>query len=152
MRGFTLIELTVILVIVGVLAVFASSRFTTNDSFQARGYHDELVAATRFAQRYAVASGCGVQIDIQSTSYALTVSNTATATCPGAGNPVQGPTGENFSGTAPTGVTTGGATGAYVFDALGDVDTGTDSAITVSGGGTSLGFVIRGGSGFVDLP
>lgn len=147
--GFTLIELVVIMTILGVLAIYASARFADEESFEARGYHDELVAATRFAQRYAVASGCSIQVSIQPASYALTLA----APCPaGVGNPVQSPDGGSFTGTAPPGVTTSGATGAYVFNAWGDVGTAADSTITVTGGGSSLSFVIRGGSGFVDLP
>lgn len=148
-NGFTLVELTVIIVILGVLAVFATGRSVDNDFFEARGYHDELVAATRFAQRYAVASGCSVQIDIQPSSYALTLAGP----CPtGVGNPVQSPTGDNFAGNAPAGVTTSGAIGAYVFDAWGDIGITAESTITVSGGSNSLSFVIHGNSGFVDLP
>lgn len=150
-RGFTLIELIVILVIAGVLAVFALGRFTGSDSFDARGYYDELVAATRYAQRYAVASGCDVQIDIQAGSFSVTMEN---APCPSGvgafGTNVQRPDGGNFAGAAPSGVSVT-STGTFRFDPFGDETTG-GGTITVSGGGTTLSFTVTPGSGFVDLP
>ena len=148
-KGFTLLELVVIITILGLLAVFTTSRFADTDVFEARGYHDELVSATRFAQRYAVASGCAVQIDIQPTAYALTLASPCPA---GIGNPVQRPSGGAFAGNAPAGVTTGGDTGAYTFDARGNVNSATDISLSVSGGGNTLAFVIHANSGFVDLP
>lgn len=146
--GFTLIELVVIMTIIGVLAIYASGRFTDQDSFDARGYYDELVSATRFAQRYAVSSGCSVQINIAMSNYSLT---TQDATC-GFGTSVQSPSGNNFSGTAPGGVTVTGGTGNYLFDAHGNVSTTGNTTVTVAGGGSSLSFVITGVSGFVNMP
>lgn len=145
-RGFTLIELIVIMTIIGVLAVIATGRFANESSFGARGYYDELSSAARFAQRYAIASGCTVQINIAATTYALT---TQDATC-GAGTNVQAPAGGNFSGTAPAGVSVTAGAGNYVYDAYGDVAAG--GTVTVSGGGTALSFAITADTGFVDLP
>ena len=54
-RGFTLIELIMVMVILGVLAVFAAPRvFSTNDVY-ARGFHDETLAYLRYAQKAAIA-------------------------------------------------------------------------------------------------
>lgn len=145
-RGFTLVELVVIIMIIGVIAVFASSRFASQDTFESRGYYDELVSATRFAQRYAVASGCTVRINIAATTYSLT---TQDATC-GIGTPVQSPSGGNFAATAPTGVSVTAGAASYDFDASGSVNAG--GSVTVSGGGTVLTFSITSGSGFVNTP
>ncbi|MBW3568090.1 MAG: prepilin-type N-terminal cleavage/methylation domain-containing protein [Proteobacteria bacterium] len=144
LRGFSLIELVVTIVIISALAVFAMGRFSDEDIFSARGYYDELVSATRFAQRYAVASGCNVRIQINATSYALTMQNAA---C-GAGATVQGPTGEVFAGAAPAGVTVTGDTGAYDFDASGVTAGG--GTLQVQGGGSIHSFTITADSGFVN--
>jgi MSHA pilin protein MshC len=54
-RGFTLIELIMVIVILGVLAVFAAPRIINSDDFNARGFHDETLSLLRFAQKTAVA-------------------------------------------------------------------------------------------------
>lgn len=142
-RGFTLIELVVIMLIIGVLAVAAVPRLEGNVELKGRGYADELKSAVRFAQRYAVASGCTVQISITGAGYALT---TQDATC-GIGNNVQGPSGSAFSGNIPSGVSMTGGTGSYSFDALGE--TGGGGSIQVQAAGSTFGFTITATSGFI---
>lgn len=149
-RGFTLVELVVILAIVGVLAVFATGRFADQDSFEARGYHDELVVAARYAQRTAIASGCDVRFAITAGgAYAVTFAGA----CHGAADAsaVQRPDGGDFSRPAPpAGVTVSSGAFTTVFNAHGDSTSG--GSIAVSGGGANLSFTITPGSGFVDTP
>jgi len=143
-RGFTLIELVVIMVLIGVLAVFSIGRFADRSSFEARGYYDELTAATRYAQRYAVASGCTVRITIDGAgNYSL---STQDAVC-GVGTSVQGPDGSTFSGAAPSGVSVSPLNTSFDFDALGA--TGAGGMVQVQGGGSTHSFTITAGSGFV---
>jgi MSHA pilin protein MshC len=54
-KGFTLVELVVVMVIVGILAVAAMPRFFDN-VFDERGFHDAAKAAVQHARRVAVAS------------------------------------------------------------------------------------------------
>jgi len=53
--GFTVIELIMVIVILGVLAVFAAPRLFNNTDFYARGFHDETLSILRYAQKAAVA-------------------------------------------------------------------------------------------------
>jgi MSHA pilin protein MshC len=53
-RGFTLIELVMVLIIVGVLAVFIAPRINPG-GFDARGLHDGTTALLRYAQKTAIA-------------------------------------------------------------------------------------------------
>ena len=54
-RGFTLIELIMVIVMLGVLAVFAAPRIFNSGDFYARGFHDETLGYLRYAQKTAIA-------------------------------------------------------------------------------------------------
>jgi len=54
-RGFTLIELIMVIVMLGILAVYAAPRMFNTGDFYARGFHDETLALLRYAQKTAIA-------------------------------------------------------------------------------------------------
>ncbi|NIR58082.1 MAG: type II secretion system protein [Gammaproteobacteria bacterium] len=127
-RGFTLIETVLVLVIVGILAMVGISRFVGTTAFEERGFYDELVAGTRYAQRLAVGTHCVVQVDIDAVNdrYDLYFPDAAPTNCDdGAAasfgaNPVPHPAGSgDFEGGAPGGVDITGAGLAFYYDALG---------------------------------
>ena len=60
--GFTLVEMIVTLIIVALIAAVAGPRFFSLSAFQESGFYDETVSAVRYAQKYAVASGCTVRV------------------------------------------------------------------------------------------
>ena len=54
-RGFTMIELVMVIVLLGILAVVAAPRMFNSTEFYARGFHDETLALLRYAQKAAIA-------------------------------------------------------------------------------------------------
>jgi MSHA pilin protein MshC len=78
--GFTLIELIMVIVIMGVLAVFAAPRILNTSDFYARGFHDETLALLRFAQKSAVAQRRTVCVAFESDLVSLSMANSAGAT------------------------------------------------------------------------
>jgi MSHA pilin protein MshC len=52
--GFTLIELIMVVVMLGVLAVFAAPKILNTNDLNARGFRDETLALLRYAQKAAI--------------------------------------------------------------------------------------------------
>ncbi len=77
--GFTLIELVVVVLLLGILSVFAMGRMFDQNQFAAKGFFDDTVTAVRFAQKLAVSTGCDVQVTIDASGYQLHRSSKCTA-------------------------------------------------------------------------
>ena len=71
-RGFTLIELIVVMVLLSVLSVFVLPSLKPSD-FATRGFRDETTALLRFAQKTAVAQRRMVCVSVQASGLSLKV-------------------------------------------------------------------------------
>ncbi len=121
-RGFTLVELIVVLIMVGVLAVVAIPRFTGVASFNAMGFTDRVMASLRYAQKQAIAKRRNVCVNVNAagTTVTFTYANAAgsAAAC---GTALTGPAGENPYVVTPerAGAVVTPAPLNFGFDALG---------------------------------
>ena len=84
-HGFTLVELIIVIVLLGVLAVVAAPRIFNNTDFYARGFHDETMALLRYAQKTAIAQRRTVCLAISSPAPAyislMAASSAGATTC-----------------------------------------------------------------------
>lgn len=117
--GYTLTELVLVIVIIGIMAALAGPRFFSADVFKARGFNDEALAAVRYAQKLAMASGCDIRVDFDGAGFSLGRWATADCQASAAGtiDPVLQPGGGDFSDRAPSGVALGSA--VFYFDGIG---------------------------------
>ena len=103
-RGFTIVELVMTIVIMGILAAVVGPRFFTKSNFDERFYFEEVLSTVRYAQKLAVASGCRIQVSRDSASgrFFLHRADNCDADDPRYNAKVVGPDGQSYSGEPDT--------------------------------------------------
>jgi MSHA pilin protein MshC len=132
-RGFTMVELILVMVIAGILAAVAVPRMIGRTSFDTRGFADQLAATVRFAQKLAVSQRRDVSVHL--TASDATLCYDPIAPC-AAASQAPGPGGEKpYTVTAPGGVTIAPVT-VLTFDRGGRPDIAAQLDIQVNGSGS----------------
>jgi MSHA pilin protein MshC len=122
--GFTLIELVMTMIVVGILAVVILPKFFDNSVFASRGFHDETLAVLRYAQKAAVAQRHTVCVTFTSTSVTLKVAS-APPPAIACNMDLSGPTGgAPYRIDAPSGVSYSAVPSDFYFTALGQASSG----------------------------
>lgn len=137
-RGVTLIELIMVIVLLGVLAVVAIPRLSSQD-FEARGFHDGTLAFLRYAQKTAIAQRRTVCVAFTASSATLTIASAAnTNSCD---TNLVGPGGETPGQLAAgAGIAYQAVPGSFHFTALGQPS--APLALQVTQAGTAIGVAI----------
>lgn len=55
-KGYTLVELVIVIIVVGILAATIMPRFANRADFDQAGFHDQAASALQYARKIAVAS------------------------------------------------------------------------------------------------
>ena len=121
-RGFTLVELVTVMVVLGVLSAVAAPKIFNFGIFDSRGFHDQTLAYLRFAQKSAVAQRRTVCVSFTANSMSLAMASTAGTTNCTSAVALIGPSGEpSATVSAKAGVAYASAPSPvnFNFDALG---------------------------------
>lgn len=135
MSGFTLIELVVVMLIIGVLAVAAVPRLLDSQTFDRRGFNDQTLSALRYGHKAAIAQRRAVCVSFSTTSLTFTLASAAgSSTCD---TPLTGPTGDSpFQINASPGVAYSASPSNFRFNAAGQASLG--QTLQVSGETASI--------------
>lgn len=150
--GFTLVELVMVIVVLGILSATALPKFFEKNTFAERAFFDDTLNAVRYAQKLAVATGCNVKVSISSNSYTLMrQGNASSSSCPGGISyslavPHPGTGARSYSGSE-SGVTLSSSVSSFIFNSLGSVS--TDATLTINGSRT---ITVIAETGFVYAP
>lgn len=141
--GFTLVELTVTLVILGILAVVVLPRMVDRRDYDTLTFYDQALSAVRYAQKVAVAQR--TQVFVLANPASLSVCFDA-----GCGTPVLDPgSGAALVMTVPGGVTLSMSQPSFAFTGLGS-PSGVTGPVAVSVSGPSTrSFTIEAETGYV---
>ena len=146
--GFTLIELVVTIVIIGILAVVVFPKWSGNSGFDERGFRDRVVSGLRYAQKSAIASRRTVCASFSSPPASVSFSLAAfgAANC-AVSIPLVGPESTPLVVTAPSGVTFAALPADVVFDAAGRPTAA--ASISLSGLPAALAITVEAETGYV---
>ena len=89
-RGISLIEVIVVLLLLGILAVTVLPRFSDKAALDARGFHDATLAVLRHAQKTAIAERRVVCVSFTADSLSLKLATSAGSTVCDADLPLPG--------------------------------------------------------------
>jgi len=134
LRGFTMVELIVTLILVGILAVSVLPRFDLLRGYDAIGYRDALRATLEYARKAAVAQRRNVQVVVAANSISAQIASDVPEGSNAAvfDRPLNLPGKNTHTLAAPTGVTVS-PTATIVFDPLGRPSLGGVFSVTGAG-------------------
>lgn len=146
--GFTLVELIITMVILAIISVVAIPKMFDNEAFEARSFHDEVLAQLRYAHKAAIAQRTSIFVNIDAGSGTICLTYVADPDCNDTGT-VRAPRGSSeYKEVAPSGITVT-TTGQFSFSGLGQPVPDSAVAVDIVGAGTTRTITIERETGYV---
>ena len=145
-RGFTLVELVLVIMVLGILSFFAGARMSDRGSANARGFAEQVASTLRFAQKAAIAQRRNVYVNIDTATRRVRACLDAATTCV---TPLASPGGGPLDITGASGVTLTSGSAQFSFDALGRPSFASNLTLTTSASGLTFSVIVETESGYV---
>jgi MSHA pilin protein MshC len=148
-KGFTLVELVMTMLLLGILSATALPKFFSVSLYQQQVFFDDTLTAVRYAQKLAVATGCNVQVSITANTYTIKCPTNRTVCTSLSASDFNQSVNNPATGTPPysnsqSGISLTASTTPFYFTALGTAS--TNVTLTVAG---SQVFYVVATTGFV---
>lgn len=145
-RGFTLVELVLVITVLGIVSYFAVARLTNRADSDAHGFAQQVASTLRFAHKAAIAQRRLVYVNVDSAARRVRVCLDAATTCT---QPLAAPAGGSLDIAGNANLTLTSGVTQFSFDGLGRPSAGADVTLTVSGGAVTQSIVVERESGYV---
>ncbi|MDZ7654085.1 MAG: GspH/FimT family pseudopilin [Burkholderiaceae bacterium] len=145
-RGFTLVELILVITLLGILSFVVATRMLDVDSVNARGFADRLESTLQQAHKQAIAQRRRVYVNVDAAAGRVRACFDAAAGC---AQPLPSPAGGVLDISTPGGIALTSAVAQFSFDALGRPSLGATTVLNVTGGGATHSISIERESGYV---
>jgi len=147
-HGFTIVELIMVIVILGIISAVALPRFFDRKTFDERFYFEEVLSSVRYAQKLAVASGCLVKVTVNDGGYALAYGAGACSS-----TQIKDPSDKTYPIEHPANVAVQGEVNIE-FNSLGCI--ASNSSVNCSGGNNTVtvgnfSFRVHAATGFIEV-
>lgn len=146
-RGFTLVELIMVIVLLGILSFVAAGRMASRDDFDVQGFAEQVATTVRLAQKSAVAQRRTVYVNVDTGSGSVRACLDALAAC---NSPLAAPFGGDLAASAPGNVSLASAESQFSFDPMGRPSLGaTLEIVATAGNGAGYRVIVEQESGYV---
>ena len=151
-NGFTLIELIMVIVITGVIAIVAIPRFSGRQTFEARGFYDQTLSMLRYAQKIAIAQHTPTFVNVNGANGLICLTYLSDINCTNSdvNQVVRGPADQKaFSKVTPNGITIGSTNSSFSFSALGKPSPDATVQLSIIGDGMTRVITVERETGYV---